>query len=98
MLRHIIMIHPVTDEVLEAAQGTDIQVSSYDEVVKLGAETTPKPALKPPTPDDLAVVCYTSGTTGDPKGMGWFVKNSVESLLGCDPGFCVDCLCALSYM
>jgi len=51
-----------------AAAAADVKVYGFDAVVKLGAETTPKPALCPPGADDLAVVCYTSGTTGDPKG------------------------------
>ena len=69
VLRHIIMINPLTDEVIAAAKAADIKISAYDDIVKLGAETTPKPELTPPLPDDIAVICYTSGTTGDPKGM-----------------------------
>ena len=68
VLRHIVMINPLTDEVVAAAATADVKVYSFDAVVKLGAETTPRPALCPPSADDLAVICYTSGTTGDPKG------------------------------
>ena len=73
VLRHIIMINPLTEEVIEAARAADIKVSNFDEIVKLGAEASPRPELNLPTPDDLAVICYTSGTTGDPKG-SWILE------------------------
>ena len=76
VLRHIIMINPLTAEVIEAARAADIKVSNFDEVVKLGAEASPQPELNLPSPDDLAVICYTSGTTGDPKGSGILERRS----------------------
>ena len=68
VLRHIVMIHPPTDEVMEASKVAGIQVHSFDALVKAGAEMADRPPITPPSPADLAVVCYTSGTTGDPKG------------------------------
>lgn len=55
---------------MEASKTTEVQVHSFDNLVKVGAEMAEKPPITPPSPDDLAVVCYTSGTTGDPKGEG----------------------------
>uniref|UniRef100_A0A2K5L925 Long-chain-fatty-acid--CoA ligase n=1 Tax=Cercocebus atys TaxID=9531 RepID=A0A2K5L925_CERAT len=35
---------------------------------KCGVEIISLKAMEPPAPEDLAVVCFTSGTTGNPKG------------------------------
>uniref|UniRef100_A0A2K5RZE2 Long-chain-fatty-acid--CoA ligase n=1 Tax=Cebus imitator TaxID=2715852 RepID=A0A2K5RZE2_CEBIM len=35
---------------------------------KCGVEVISMKAMEPPAPEDLAVVCFTSGTTGNPKG------------------------------
>ena len=42
-----------------------VQVLSFDQVVELGAESSFTD--EPPVPDHLALVMYTSGTTGKPK-------------------------------
>ena len=38
--------------------------------------------LVPAKPDDLALICYTSGTTGDPKGVMLTHKNIVALVSG----------------
>uniref|UniRef100_A0A8C9AQU6 Long-chain-fatty-acid--CoA ligase n=1 Tax=Prolemur simus TaxID=1328070 RepID=A0A8C9AQU6_PROSS len=35
---------------------------------KCGVEIISMKAMEPPAPEDLAIVCFTSGTTGNPKG------------------------------
>uniref|UniRef100_A0A671FDZ0 Long-chain-fatty-acid--CoA ligase n=1 Tax=Rhinolophus ferrumequinum TaxID=59479 RepID=A0A671FDZ0_RHIFE len=35
---------------------------------KCGVEILSMKAMEPPAPEDLAVICFTSGTTGNPKG------------------------------
>jgi len=82
VLRHIVMIHPPTAEVLEASKATEVQVHSFDDIVKVGADMAEKPPITPPTPEDLAVVCYTSGTTGDPKGAMLTHGNCVATVSG----------------
>ncbi|KAM0755922.1 acetyl-CoA synthetase-like protein [Meredithblackwellia eburnea MCA 4105] len=43
-----------------------VQVLDYDELLELGRKN-PSPH-RPPKPEEIASICYTSGTTGNPKG------------------------------
>ncbi|KAJ3087495.1 hypothetical protein HK102_010942 [Quaeritorhiza haematococci] len=43
-----------------------VKFYEFKEVEALGAKN--KVPVRPPTPDDICTVCYTSGTTGNPKG------------------------------
>lgn len=66
-LKILITIKPVRPMTLENARSQGIQIVSFIDVEKLGAKTNN--AEVPPTVDDLCTVCYTSGTTGNPKGV-----------------------------
>ena len=54
---------------LEAARARGINIKRFAEVEHLGSRHTSLLAsVSAPKPGDIALLCYTSGTTGDPKG------------------------------
>lgn len=66
-LRKFVVIKPVRPNTLQRAKNRGIEIYSFDEVEKLGAQKD-HPEL-PPQSGDICTICYTSGTTGNPKGV-----------------------------
>ncbi|KAJ2609682.1 medium-chain fatty acid-CoA ligase faa2 [Coemansia sp. RSA 1365] len=50
----------------EWAEAQDVALFDIAQVTEMGAAALTPPTL--PRPEDLCTICYTSGTTGDPKG------------------------------
>ena len=59
---------------MSKAQGHGIQVKTFAHVLKVGKENSSTPRVAP-QPDDIYVISYTSGTTGDSKGVKLSHKN-----------------------
>ncbi|WAQ97516.1 ACSL5-like protein, partial [Mya arenaria] len=69
-LRILVVMETITDDVKALAQKHSIDLIQYSD-------------LEPSGPDDLAVVCYTSGTTGLPKGAMLTHENCLAPTLAC---------------
>uniref|UniRef100_A0A8C7GKQ2 Long-chain-fatty-acid--CoA ligase n=1 Tax=Oncorhynchus kisutch TaxID=8019 RepID=A0A8C7GKQ2_ONCKI len=65
-VRTIILMEPFEDELVAKGKDCGIDILSLSQVEAIGKAHHHQPV--PPSPEDMAVVCFTSGTTGNPKG------------------------------
>ncbi|GJT70709.1 long chain acyl-CoA synthetase 6, peroxisomal-like protein [Tanacetum coccineum] len=65
-VRLIVVIGASDDQLASFALQTNVDIITYTRLQSQGQEY-PKPFC-PPKPEDIATICYTSGTTGKPKG------------------------------
>ncbi|KFO90155.1 Long-chain-fatty-acid--CoA ligase 1 [Buceros rhinoceros silvestris] len=66
VLNTIIIMEPFGVDLVERGKKCGVEIFSMREIEELGRAHRQKPI--PPKPEDLAVICFTSGTTGNPKG------------------------------
>uniref|UniRef100_A0AAY4BG93 Long-chain-fatty-acid--CoA ligase n=1 Tax=Denticeps clupeoides TaxID=299321 RepID=A0AAY4BG93_9TELE len=64
MVRTIVIMEPFDNELAERAKKSGVELISMKDMETHCHCYSPQP----PKPDDLAIVCFTSGTTGNPKG------------------------------
>uniref|UniRef100_A0A3Q3WZ38 Long-chain-fatty-acid--CoA ligase n=1 Tax=Mola mola TaxID=94237 RepID=A0A3Q3WZ38_MOLML len=77
-LRRIILMDAFDAALVEHGKGCGVRVQAIQEVeVQHKANKIP-----PPAPDDLSIVCFTSGTTGNPKGVMLTHGNVVADFSG----------------
>ncbi|XP_077114152.1 long-chain-fatty-acid--CoA ligase 5 [Ranitomeya variabilis] len=74
-LKIIILMEEFGNDLKEQAAKCGVELLLQSDVEYLGKENFKKPA--PPSPEDLCLICFTSGTTGDPKGAMLTHKNVV---------------------
>ncbi|VDO72573.1 unnamed protein product [Haemonchus placei] len=81
-LRDIVMMDRdgVTEEFIEEMRAAGIRVTFMKELMERGSQN-PKPRHLP-TEDDIYIICYTSGTTGTPKGVIITHRNIVANISG----------------
>ena len=65
------------------ATPSNVKFISYEELKQSGRENTARRTnAHIPQPDDLAVIMYTSGSTGNPKGVMMSHRNIVAAVTG----------------
>ncbi|XP_057698382.1 long-chain-fatty-acid--CoA ligase 1a isoform X2 [Corythoichthys intestinalis] len=65
-VKTIVLMEPFDGELVARGQTCGVQVLSLKEFEDLGKANYHDPM--PPKPEDIALICFTSGTTGNPKG------------------------------
>ncbi|XP_027021023.1 long-chain-fatty-acid--CoA ligase 1b [Tachysurus fulvidraco] len=77
-LKTLILMDEFDSELVAQAQQCGVDVISLKDAEALGKAHLQKPI--PPKPDDMAIICFTSGTTGNPKGAMLTHRNIVSNI------------------
>ncbi|KAI9340406.1 hypothetical protein DFJ73DRAFT_662061 [Zopfochytrium polystomum] len=66
-LKALVVMDSPDEQIISLAKAAGLEIHSFLDVEQLGRENPVDPV--PPTTETLGTICYTSGTTGTPKGV-----------------------------
>ncbi|XP_066488785.1 long-chain-fatty-acid--CoA ligase 1 isoform X2 [Tiliqua scincoides] len=78
ILKTIVIMDTFDSDLVPCGKKCGVEIISMKEFEALGRAYRHKPVL--PKPEDLAVVCFTSGTTGNPKGAKITHRNIISNM------------------
>ncbi|KAL9318816.1 hypothetical protein ACSQ67_015333 [Phaseolus vulgaris] len=81
-LKAMVCFTTLTQEEKDKASAIGIKPYSWDDFLQLG-KANPKSAI-PPQAHDICTIMYTSGTSGDPKGVVLIYENAMALVRGMD--------------
>ncbi|KAF1861299.1 hypothetical protein Lal_00014025 [Lupinus albus] len=76
----IVVVGGIEDQIPSLPSSTGVQVITYSKLLNQGRSNLQP--FRPPKPDDIATICYTSGTTGTPKGAVLTHGNFIANVAG----------------
>ncbi|KAF9669957.1 hypothetical protein SADUNF_Sadunf13G0018600 [Salix dunnii] len=79
-VRLIVVVGGVDEHLPSLPLASGVKLRSYTKLFSEGHSSL-QPFI-PPKPEDVATICYTSGTTGTPKGVVLTHKNLISSVAG----------------
>jgi len=84
-IKYIVTITEADEETKKNLEAAGIKVTTVDELVKAGAEKPVEQVV--PKGEDTALIMFTSGTTGNPKGVVLSHSNIISAVAGCKGWF-----------
>lgn len=78
-IKYLVCFDEVSGEDIEKCRAVGVKLYNLDAVTKAGAEEKSSPPFKKCTESDCPIFSYTSGTTGDSKGVKLSHKNVISS-------------------
>ncbi|KAL5070157.1 hypothetical protein RYX36_021044 [Vicia faba] len=79
-VRLIVVVGGIDDQIPSLPSSDGVQIISYTKLISQGRSNLQP--FRPPKPDDIATICYTSGTTGTPKGVVLSHQNFIANVAG----------------
>uniref|UniRef100_A0A3P8SAH7 Long-chain-fatty-acid--CoA ligase n=1 Tax=Amphiprion percula TaxID=161767 RepID=A0A3P8SAH7_AMPPE len=80
VLKTVVVMDTFSSELVDRGTKCGVDVVSLQDMEALGKSNLQKPT--PPKPEDLSIICFTSGTTGNPKGAMLTHENVVSDAAG----------------